>query len=213
MPPFLFPVGRRLVERVRCSGSGIGGSSSINAICRAQVQIRNKCSFIGLAQQAKSASALLGPFTSVGRFDKCLEDAGLNCIEIGPEAVICELVVSEQLANNFGTLHGGALATLVDVVGTMALLGRDPLRPGVSVEMNQSFCSAAHIGDRLSIRGSVLRYGRTLGFTQVEASLAAKKAEPERESAWASETPTAGRLVALGRHTKMFPAVGPGSLA
>ena len=57
---------------------------------------------------------------------------------------------------------------------------------------NQSFCSAAAQGDRLLVAGSVLRYGRTLGFTEVSIR--------RRE-----EDGTAGRLVAVGRHTKFFP--------
>ena len=81
-------------------------------------------------------------------------------------------------------------ASVVDVVGTLALLGRDPTRPGVSVEMNQSFCTAAACGEALSITGSVLRYGKTLGFTEVNIRVAGDQ-EP-------------GRLVATGRHTKYF---------
>ena len=113
------------------------------------------------------------------------------------------------------TLHGGATATLVDVVGTLALLGRDPTRPGISVEMcvprraafararatscpfpfgahrNQSFCAAAKKGERLHIVGTVLRYGRTLGFTEVAIRGWPQGAEE-------------GRLYAVGRHTKFF---------
>ena len=171
---------------------------------------------------------LLGKFTSAGCFDATLAD-NLDTLRIGPEGVECSLTVTPSLTNNYGTLHGGVTATLVDVVGTLALLGRDPLRPGVSVEMcaahsmpvsttypsarptvsrlyraavpchalslarrNQSFCSAAAQGDRLLVAGSVLRYGRTLGFTEVTIR--------RRE-----DDGTAGRLVAVGRHTKFFP--------
>lgn len=66
----------------------------------------------------------------------------------------------------------------------------------------------------------MLRYGRTLGFTQVEARHAPNEVDAVSQgivhgevtdAAATAETATAGRLVALGRHTKMFPAVGPGS--
>ena len=187
-------------------------------------------SFLAKAAAAKDPSALLGTFTSAGCFDAVLA-GNLDTLSIGPEGVECALTVTPDLTNNYGTLHGGVTATLVDVVGTLALLGRDPLRPGVSVEMcaahslpvsashlhpsaspsrastallcratrplslarrNQSFCSAAAQGDRLLVAGSVLRYGRTLGFTEVSIR--------RRE-----EDGTAGRLVAVGRHTKFFP--------
>ena len=91
------------------------------------------------------------------------------------------------------TLHGGVTATLVDVVGTLALLGRDATRPGVSVEMNQSFCSAAKEGDVVHCEGKVLRYGKTLGFTEV--SIRNTNADGT----------AGGKLIAVGRHTKFFP--------
>lgn len=151
-------------------------------------------SFLARALEANDARVLLGRFKSAGAvFDKCLEDAGFECIAIGPDSVECRLKVAESLCNNYGTLHGGATSTLVDVVGTLALLGKDPTRPGVSVEMNQSFCSAAKLGDELTIEGRVLRYGKKIGFTEVHVRL------------FDAENPTAaGRLIATGRHTKFL---------
>lgn len=107
---------------------------------------------------------------------------------ISETGAVCEVVVSEALTNNYGTLHGGVIATLVDVVGTIALLGRDPRRAGVSIEMNQTFMSAARPGDRIVAIGTVLKYGGRLGFTHVDL---------RRDSA-------SGTLLASGRHTKMF---------
>ena len=147
-------------------------------------------SFLARAAAAKDASVLLGKFTSAGRFDENFAD-NLETTRIGPEGVQCTLTVTPPLTNNFGTLHGGVTATLVDIVGTLALLGRDPTRPGVSVEMNQSFCSAAREGETLHIEGTVLRYGRTLGFTEVSIRAAPKDGKP-------------GKVVAVGRHTKFL---------
>ena len=145
-------------------------------------------SFIARALEAKDPRVLLGTFrAAAGGYDACL--TGMEVTAIGPEGVACSLVVSRALTNNYSTLHGGAIATIVDVVGTLAILGRDPLRPGISVEMNQSFCSAAAEGDRLEIHGSVLRLGKTLAFTEVTI-----------------RTGAAAKLVATGRHTKMFTA-------
>ena len=52
------------------------------------------------------------------------------CTHAADGAVQCELKVTEQLANSYGTLHGGAISTIVDVLGTMALLTRDHTRAG-----------------------------------------------------------------------------------
>ena len=57
-----------------------------------------------MAKAASSARALLGPFESVGVFDSCLE--GMNVLSIGDGCVTCEMVVRNELCNNYGTLHG-----------------------------------------------------------------------------------------------------------
>ena len=77
-------------------------------------------SFIARAREANDAAVLIGAFRSVGCFDYCLE--GMHCVAIGGGGATCTLRVSDALANNFGTLHGGAISTLVDVAGTLALL-------------------------------------------------------------------------------------------
>ena len=118
-----------------------------------------------------------------------------------PGHVQATMTVTHNLTNSFGTLHGGATgvfnddlsimfaiislsATLVDVLGTMALLADDPLRPGVSVDINVTYIAAANTGDELILEGrcdqiaacchqgddridSVLKTGKRLGFTQV----------------------------------------------
>ena len=88
-------------------------------------------------------------------------------------------------------VHGGAISTIVDIMGTLALLTIDPGRAGVSVEMNQSFIHAAKIGDRLLLTGRTLRYGRSLAFTEVTI---------QKDGADDGSL----IMVATGRHTKMF---------
>jgi len=152
-------------------------------------------SFIMRAAAASDPEALIGPFRSAGVFDSCVD--GMMVDAIGPDGVRCRLPVTRARANNFGTLHGGCIATLVDVVGTLALLGQHPSRPGVSVEMNQSFLAAAKVDEILNVEGRVLRYGRKLGFTEV--TIRAVAGDMESTATLGSEE---GRLVAVGRHTK-----------
>jgi acyl-coenzyme A thioesterase 13 len=161
---------------------------------RAVGPIRRASSFLARAREANDPSVLLGRFRSKGQvFDQCLDDANFEVCAIGADGVECTLTVTPELCNNYKTLHGGATSTLVDVVGTLALLGKDPTRPGVSVEMNQSFTSAAKVGDQLRITGKVLRSGKTLGFTEVNIYSADDSA----------------RLIATGRHTKFLDVVPP----
>jgi acyl-coenzyme A thioesterase 13 len=134
---------------------------------------------------AAGAQALLGAFTSTGsRYDRTIE--GLTVLSVEPARVVCELRVREAHSNSYGTLHGGCTATLVDIVGTMAALAVDPLRPGVSVDMNISYMAAAKVGERVVLVGRCLRMGGRLAFTTVELYLDSE----------------GGKMVARGSHTK-----------
>lgn len=144
-------------------------------------------SFIDAAKAA-GVSSLVGTFlTSGGRFDRVLH--GMRVTRVDKALAEVELTVDEGHTNAYGTLHGGATCTLVDVVGTLALLAHDAGRPGVSVELNASFCAAARRGETILARGRVLRYGRLLGFTQVDLYRRGADGAP-------------GELLATGRHTK-----------
>jgi len=117
------------------------------------------------------------------RFDRVLDGMVVNRIDRG--FVACTLVVGEGVTNAYGTLHGGATCTLVDVVGTMALLTIDPTRAGVSVDLSTAFVAAAKVGETVRIEGRVLKAGKRLGFTEV-----------------ALYRDSDGALLATGRHTK-----------
>ena len=107
-------------------------------------------SFIEKAKLS-GAQSLLGAFTHLsGRFDHSMR--GLQIKRIGDGEVECEIAVDEHLTNAYGTLHGGAVSTLVDIVGTLALLSRDPTCAGVSVEIN-TFVAAAKAGADVTVRG------------------------------------------------------------
>lgn len=128
--------------------------------------------------------ALLGTFLNTGtRFDSNL--SGMRVVKVGDGSVVCEVEVEERLQNAYKTLHGGAIATLVDIAGTIALLSLDPTKAGVSVDLNVSFCSAAKAGETVLVEGRVLRAGKKLGFTEVDIRLK-----------------STGQLIASGRHTK-----------
>lgn len=145
-------------------------------------------SFIDAAREG-GVESLKGPFVaSETRFDSCLK--GMNTVEVDSAKgrVVCELEVTESLANAFGTLHGGATATMIDVVGTLALLALDPSRPGVSVELQTTYIAGAKRGETLVAEGWVNKTGRMLAFTEV--SIRTKGDQ--------------GRLIATGKHLKAF---------
>ena len=77
--------------------------------------------------------------------------------------MVVRLEVGDRLVNSFNGLHGGAAATLVDVVGSIAIITADrDSRSGVSTDLND------WIGDRAEelgiskarVVGAMLRFAR-----------------------------------------------------
>ncbi|XP_036907279.1 acyl-coenzyme A thioesterase 13 [Sturnira hondurensis] len=109
----------------------------------------------------------------------------VSLVSAAPGKVTCELRVEEEHTNQYGTLHGGLTATLVDSVSTLAILCTERALPGVSVDMNITYMSPIKVGEDVVITAHILKEGRTLAFASVDLTNKAT-----------------GKLVAQGRHTK-----------
>ncbi|XP_053874297.1 acyl-coenzyme A thioesterase 13 isoform X1 [Malaclemys terrapin pileata] len=120
---------------------------------------------------------------SSSNFDRVLSK--MTVLSATPGKVVCEMKIEEEHTNRGGTLHGGLTATLVDVVSTAALLYTERGMPGVSVDMNITYMSAAKIGEEILITAQILKQGRRLAFASVDVTNKAT-----------------GKFVAQGRHTK-----------
>ena len=111
---------------------------------------------------------------------------GFEQVSAGEGKARVRLVVSENLANVHGSLHGGAIATLVDHAGTLAIMSADRQgRPGVTTDLNVSYFVGAPIGVAVVADALVLKIGKTLAFVTVDV---------KREAD--------GGLLAQGRMTK-----------
>jgi uncharacterized protein (TIGR00369 family) len=119
--------------------------------------------------KSDGAAALVGPFPTAGLFDACLSGLTITRMDKSGEAEAW-LTVTPSVENSWGTLHGGAIATLVDVMGSLALLAKDHTRGGVSVELNVSYLLAVKAGQKVHCKGRVIKVGKLLGFTQIELS-------------------------------------------
>ncbi|ESR39650.1 4HBT domain-containing protein [Citrus sinensis] len=102
-----------------------------------------------------------------------------------PGRVICSMKVPPRLLNAGNFMHGGATATLVDLVGSAAIFTVGAPSVGVSVEINVSYLDAAFGGEEIEIEAKVLRVGKAVAVVSVELR---KK--------------DTGKIVAQGRHTK-----------
>ena len=78
-------------------------------------------------------------------------------------------VIEEEHTNRGGGLHGGLSALLVDCISTIALVHpEEPLKLGVSVNMDLTYMKGAKVGDDVLIDAKLLRKGRNLAFLEVE---------------------------------------------
>jgi uncharacterized protein (TIGR00369 family) len=92
---------------------------------------------------------------------------GLKAISLTPGQSEIAIDMREELGNHFQALHGGAIATLLDVA--MATAGRS-LHPEVgviTVSMTTHFLSSPKEG-RVTAKGKVQRAGRSLVYCEGE---------------------------------------------
>jgi uncharacterized protein (TIGR00369 family) len=90
---------------------------------------------------------------------------GLKLVSYGPEGVVVEMPVAEEAFNSTGNLHGGAIATLIDVAaGTAAALG-SAFSPGtntiVTADLHVRYLGRPK-GDRVRAEAHVVKAGRQL---------------------------------------------------
>merc|ERR1712004_954269 len=132
----------------------------------------------------QAAKEVLKFFANKGPgFDTCMKQ--VNLVSAGEGRLRAEMTVTEDHQNRGGTLHGGMTATLVDALSTIGLMTTGEGRPGVSVNINVSYISAARVGEDIVIESETLKLGRTLAFLKVDIS---RKSD--------------GKLIASGSHTK-----------
>ncbi|CAF0741536.1 unnamed protein product [Brachionus calyciflorus] len=107
---------------------------------------------------------------------------------------LIELKVDEKLINMNKTIHGGALASLLDISTTVALYNTPIRKLGVSVDLNISYMKPAKLNETILIDGKVVRYGSKLAF--LEAKFYLKEAD--------SYETKKELLIATGSHTKFI---------
>ncbi|XP_021734738.1 putative esterase C31F10.02 isoform X2 [Chenopodium quinoa] len=82
---------------------------------------------------------------------------GLRIDQIEHGRVLCSFNVPQRLLNTANTLHGGAIASLVDLVGSAVVFTVGAPSTGVSVEINVSYLDAA-LPDVLRVMWLLLCY-------------------------------------------------------
>ncbi|KAL6844273.1 hypothetical protein ACP4OV_025946 [Aristida adscensionis] len=85
-----------------------------------------------------------------------------------PGALLCHFTVPSRLLNSGGFLHGGATASLVDLVASAAFCTAGLRTRGSPLEMNISYLDAAFPDEEIDIEAKVLRAGKAVGVAVVE---------------------------------------------
>ena len=94
---------------------------------------------------------------------------GMLTEALGEGTARLSLQVTPQLTNSFGTVHGGAIMSLLDVTLCTAARTLHPDSMGVvTIDMSTSFIGGGS-GDRLLAEARVLRDGRSMIFVEGEA--------------------------------------------
>ncbi|QPC69530.1 hypothetical protein HYE68_000282 [Fusarium pseudograminearum] len=96
-----------------------------------------------------------------------------------------EVDIQKQHTNRLQTIHGGTLASLVDLGGSLAVASTGRFSTGVSTDLNVTYLSpGGRPGDLLKGTAILDKIGKTLAYTQV------------------TFTNSKGQLAARGSHTK-----------
>lgn len=92
---------------------------------------------------------------------------GIHDIRAEVGRLTCLLKVMPRVENRNRTLHGGCIATLVDVVGTGALLTQIS-KGGVSLSINTNYLRPLPHGAIAFVDATVLRIGKSIATINVE---------------------------------------------
>ncbi|KAI8977497.1 esterase [Mycotypha africana] len=133
-------------------------------------------------RSTETVQKVLKSFMAAGGFDAVVLPK-LSVIDSTDGRIKAEFEVEKKHLNRLESVHGGLLATVVDIGGSLAIASKGLYATGVSTDINISYISGVKQGEKITVDARVDKLGKTLAFTTVELH-------------------SNGRLVALGRHNK-----------
>ncbi|GFN10820.1 hypothetical protein AtubIFM56815_008390 [Aspergillus tubingensis] len=102
-----------------------------------------------------------------------------------PGLVNFELDIKKEHTNRLNILHGGTIASMVDLGGSLAVASRGLFATGVSTDLNVTYLSSGgKVGDKILAEVSCDKFGKTLAYTSIKFAN------------------TKGEVFARGSHTK-----------
>ncbi|PIG79745.1 esterase [Aspergillus arachidicola] len=111
--------------------------------------------------------------------------ASLRVTAAKPGLVNFELDIQKEHTNRLNILHGGTIASMVDLGGSLAVASRGLFATGVSTDLNVTYLSSGgKVGDKILAEASCDKFGKTLAYTSIKF------------------VNSKGEIVARGSHTK-----------
>ncbi|RDW66425.1 putative PaaI thioesterase family protein [Coleophoma cylindrospora] len=111
--------------------------------------------------------------------------AELRVTAAEPGRVDFELDIKKEHTNRLNIIHGGTIASMVDLGGSLAVASRGLYATGVSTDLNVTYLnSGGKVGDTLKAVVTCDKFGKTLAYTSI------------------SFTNSKGEVAARGSHTK-----------
>jgi len=102
-----------------------------------------------------------------------------------PGRVDFELDIKKEHTNRLNIIHGGTIASMVDLGGSLAVASRGLYATGVSTDLNVTYLnSGGKVGDTLKAVVTCDKFGKTLAYTSIQF------------------TNSKGEIAARGSHTK-----------
>ncbi|PNH56100.1 hypothetical protein VD0003_g1567 [Verticillium dahliae] len=119
-----------------------------------------------------------------------------------------ELDIQKQHTNRLKTIHGGTLASLVDLGGSLAVASTGRFATGVSTDLNVTYIAPGGVvGDRMTGQAVCDKMGRTLAYTTVkffnknDYVAPAEFVAPEEEQVDKDELGTLNKTITTGRES------------
>lgn len=93
---------------------------------------------------------------------------GLSLHHSQPGHLLCTLLVTPKLANRYKTLHGGAIGSLVEMLGCAAIKSVAGPKDGMVTDINISYISGSPIEEEVEFEAKVLRLHENVGVATVD---------------------------------------------
>ncbi|KAH6707756.1 acyl-coenzyme A thioesterase-like protein 13 [Leptodontidium sp. 2 PMI_412] len=129
--------------------------------------------------------SVLKSFQAESGLEPRLFGENLRVTAAEPGRVDFELDIKKEHTNRLNIIHGGTIASMVDLGGSLAVASRGLYATGVSTDLNVTYLnSGGQVGDVLKAVVKCDKFGKTLAYTSIEF------------------TNGKGQIAARGSHTK-----------